>query len=177
MSNNLEVHSMSLLRKSASSSRSKRLSIVAVLCLIAVPCVAAAVIALNTGRNELSAPESGKQETGQISEQEERARKERQNGGGKENAERQGKEQKAFRERLEQPKLAREAKITMEQALSFATNHQPGAALEARLAREKDEVAYKILILDKDGVEGKVTFVVISGLDGRVIKTENEVIK
>lgn len=168
---------MSSLRNFASSSRQKSLSIVAVLCLLAVPCVAAAVYVLNTDGNNLSAQESGKQETRQISEQEERARKERLNGGGKENLERQGKKEQAVKEHLNQPRLAKEAKINMEQALSFATNHQPGMVLEARLGRERDEVAYKVLILDKDGIEGKVTLVVISGLDGRVIKTENEVIK
>ena len=167
---------MSLLRKLASSSRRRGLSIVAVLCFLAVPCVAAAVFVLKTDSDNLSVQERGKQETGQMSEQEERARKERLAAGGKENAERQGKEQKAFKERLDQPKLAKEAKITMEQALPIATNHQPGMVLEARLGRERDEVAYKVLVLDKDGTEGKVTLVVISGLDGRVIKTETAVI-
>ena len=168
---------MSLLTKSASSSRRRSLSIVVVLCLLAVPCVAAAVFALNPRSGDLSAQQGVKQETVQITEQEERARKERRNEGRDENVERERKKEAAYKERLEQPRLAREAKITMEQALQYATNYQPGTVLEGRLGRERDEVAYKVLILDKDGIEGKVTLVIISGLDGRVIKTEREVIK
>ena len=48
--------------------------------------------------------------------------------------------------------------------------------LESRLWREKEEVAYKVLILDRDGAESKITLLVISGLDGRVLKTEHGVI-
>ena len=168
---------MSSLRKKASGSRAKSLSVVAFLCLLAVPCVAAAAFALDSGRNNLSAQQAGKQETAQGTESEERARRERRKEGGKENAERGRKKEEASKEGLDQPKLAREAKITMEQALQFATNYQAGAVLEGRLVRERDEVAYKVLILDGGGTDGKITLVVISGLDGRVVKTERGVVK
>ncbi|HVG30549.1 MAG TPA: hypothetical protein VM864_12655 [Pyrinomonadaceae bacterium] len=168
---------MSSLRTKASSSRGKWLSIVASLCLLAVPCVAAAVSALDDGRNDRGAQQAAKQENAQGAEREERARRERQKEGGKESAERERKNELAAAERLDQSRLAREAKITMEQALQFATGHQPGIALESRLGRERDEVAYKVLILDRDATEGQITLLIISGLDGRVLKTERGVIK
>jgi uncharacterized membrane protein YkoI len=164
------------LRTSASGSRGKSLSIVAALCLLAVPCAAAAMFALDTGRNDLSEWQSAKQETAQGSEQEERARKERQNEDVKESAEGRRKKEESAKGQLDQPKLAREAKLTMEQALQYATNYQPGAVLESRLWREKEEVAYKVLILDRDAAESKITLVVVSGLDGRVLKTERGII-
>ena len=119
------------LRTSASGSRGKSLSIVAVLCLLAVPCAAAAMFALDAGRNDPSEWQSAKQETAQgISQDEERARKERQSEGGKESAEARRKKEESLKQ-LDQPKLVREAKISMEQALQYATNNQPGRCSKA----------------------------------------------
>lgn len=160
---------MSLLRKSESSSRQKSLLIITAISLFATLCMTVAVFALGVGAHKVSAQQSKSQESAQNNEQEERARKER-----------QGKKEEGAGERLDQPKLAREAKITMAQALQTALNHQPGTVLEARLAREKgenSEVTFKVLILDSDRTDGKVSFVIVSGLDGRVIKTEGAYIK
>ncbi|MEP6901553.1 MAG: M56 family metallopeptidase [Actinomycetota bacterium] len=73
-------------------------------------------------------------------------------------------------ERLEQAQFAKEAKISMEQAIQIATNSQPGAVIESKLARTPNEVVYVILILDKDAAEeGNSTKIIISALDGQVI--------
>jgi len=85
---------------------------------------------------------------------------------------RREKEEKIAAERAEQSKLAKETKITMEQAIQLATNTQPGVVFSSHLGRANGEVVYRVFVLDKDGAEGSGTLVVVSGLDGRVIKTE-----
>lgn len=73
-------------------------------------------------------------------------------------------------EKLEKEKMAAEARITMEQAIQNALNHQPGTLAEKGIGRNKEgEVVYKIFIRDAGG---NMTVVIVSGLDGRVIKTE-----
>jgi beta-lactamase regulating signal transducer with metallopeptidase domain/uncharacterized membrane protein YkoI len=192
---NLEVRIMSLLKKSELSFYRKTLLIVAALSLLAIPCVVAAFFVLNPGINSVAAQENLSREERQTIERKaklEQELKERQNNPGeiperkekleKEMVEREklsGKieerrvmEERALAERQEQSKLAKETKITMEQAIQSATNQQSGVVLSSNLGRANGEVVYRIFILDKDAVEGNGTLVIVSGLDGRVIKTE-----
>jgi beta-lactamase regulating signal transducer with metallopeptidase domain len=200
---NLEVRIMSLLRKSELNLHKKSLLIIAGLLLI--PCVMAAMFTFRIGINSVSAQQTEKQETSPNKEEDERLAnikremeerqknggdvlelkqkleaelKERQNNDSDDLKEHREKEEKFMR--LEQSKFAREAKISMEQAIQTATGFQPGTVIESKLSRnvdKADEVIYKITILDKDSTEGNVTFIAVSGIDGRVIKTERGFIK
>jgi beta-lactamase regulating signal transducer with metallopeptidase domain/uncharacterized membrane protein YkoI len=79
-------------------------------------------------------------------------------------------ERKQVAERMEKARLAAEAKITMEQAIKNALEHQPGKLVEKGIGRGQDgEVFYKIFVLDSGG---NANMVIVSGVDGRVIKTE-----
>jgi len=73
-----------------------------------------------------------------------------------------------------QIELVKEAKITMAQAIQFATYHQPGTVLECRLGRERDEVVYHVVIVSGEGTESGNTHVQISAIDGRVIRSDKE---
>jgi len=73
-----------------------------------------------------------------------------------------------------QAELLKEAKITMAQAIQFATYHQPGTVLECRLGRERDDVVYHVVIVSAEGTESANTHVQISAIDGRVIRSEKE---
>lgn len=73
-------------------------------------------------------------------------------------------------EKLEKEKMAAEARITMDQAIQNALNHQPGTLAEKGIGRTREgEVVYKIFVRDAGG---NMTLVIVSGVDGRVIKTE-----
>jgi uncharacterized membrane protein YkoI len=73
-----------------------------------------------------------------------------------------------------QAELVKEAKVTMAQAIQFATYHQPGTVLECRLGRERDEVVYHVVIVSGEGTESGNTHVQISAIDGRVIRSDKE---
>ena len=73
-----------------------------------------------------------------------------------------------------QAELVKEAKITMAQAIQFATYHQPGTVLECRLGRERDEVVYHVVIISGEGKESATTHLQISAIDGRVMNSEKE---
>lgn len=79
-------------------------------------------------------------------------------------------ERKKAAERIEKTRLAAEAKIGMEQAIKNALDHQPGKLVEKGIGRSGDgEVVYKIYVRDAGG---NTSMVIVSGADGRVIKTE-----
>jgi beta-lactamase regulating signal transducer with metallopeptidase domain len=190
---NLEVRIMSLLRKSELNLHKKSLLIIAGLLLI--PCVMAAMFTFRIGINSVSAQQTEKQETSPNKEEEERLvklkseiedrqkngedvrelkqkleaeLKERQNYDSEEMKEHRDKEEKMMR--LDQAKLAKEAKISMERAIQIATNSQPGTVIESKLLGGSNEALYKILILNKDGSEGRTSTITISAVDGQIIE-------
>jgi len=73
----------------------------------------------------------------------------------------------------DQAKLAREAQVPMDQAIQTALVSHPGAVLDSRLVRERGIPMYRIVVLNKDSADGSVTFVLVSGQDGQIVKTEN----
>jgi beta-lactamase regulating signal transducer with metallopeptidase domain/uncharacterized membrane protein YkoI len=71
-------------------------------------------------------------------------------------------------QRLENEKLARVAKITMDQAVSVALAAHPGKLVKKGIGWANDEVVYKILI-DRQSENGNDrTVVVVSGMDGEI---------
>jgi len=70
--------------------------------------------------------------------------------------------------------LAKEARITMQQAIQIATNQYPGTVLESRLVRERDQPWYILAILSDNGTETTATRVVMSAIDGSIMKQEQE---
>ena len=70
--------------------------------------------------------------------------------------------------------LAKEARITMQQAIQIATNQYPGTVLESRLVRERDQPWYILAILSDNGTETTTTRVVMSAIDGSIMKQEQE---
>jgi len=75
-----------------------------------------------------------------------------------------------------QAELAKKANITMQQAIQIAMNQQSGTVMECRLigerpAGERDQVFYILTIVSGDEPESASTRMVISAVDGRVVKT------
>jgi beta-lactamase regulating signal transducer with metallopeptidase domain/uncharacterized membrane protein YkoI len=94
----------------------------------------------------------------------------RKNAEGMEEDQRLKEERNQVAERMEKARLAGEARITMEQAVKNALDHQPGKLVEKGISRSQDgEVVYKIFVRDAGG---NTNIVIVSGADGRVIKTE-----
>lgn len=74
-----------------------------------------------------------------------------------------------------QANLAKEAQITMQQAIQIATSQYPGTVMESRLVREfRDQVCYYLLILSDNGTETTSTRVFVSAINGGVIKAVKE---
>jgi beta-lactamase regulating signal transducer with metallopeptidase domain/uncharacterized membrane protein YkoI len=85
---------------------------------------------------------------------------------------------KLERERMikRQSELAKMANITMQQAIQIAMSQQSGTVMECRLigerpAGEKDQVFYILTIVSGDEPESASTRMLISAIDGRVVKT------
>jgi len=85
---------------------------------------------------------------------------------------------KLERERMakRQAELAKLANITMQQAIQIAMSQQSGTVMECRLigerpAGEKDQVLYILTIVSGDESESATTRMLISAVDGRVVKT------
>jgi beta-lactamase regulating signal transducer with metallopeptidase domain/uncharacterized membrane protein YkoI len=85
---------------------------------------------------------------------------------------------KLERERMakRQAELAKLANITMQQAIQIAMSQQSGTVMECRLigerpAGEKDQVLYILTIVSGDESESASTRMLISAVDGRVVKT------
>lgn len=104
----------------------------------------------------------------------------------KERAEREAKERDPelmARRKLEreimarrQAELAKKANITMQQAIQIAMSQQSGTVMECRLigerpAGEKDQVFYILTIVSGDEPESASTRMLISAVDGRVVRT------
>ncbi len=73
-----------------------------------------------------------------------------------------------------QAELAKQANITMQQAIQIATNRYPGTVLESRLVRESNQACYLLSILSNNGTEATITRVLMSAIDGTVLKTMKE---
>jgi uncharacterized membrane protein YkoI len=72
--------------------------------------------------------------------------------------------------------LAKKANITMQQAIQIAMSQQPGTVMQCRLigerhAGERDEVFYLLTIVSGDEPKSTSTTMLISAVDGRVVKT------
>ncbi len=82
----------------------------------------------------------------------------------------------------ERSTLAKAARITMEQAIQIATSSNPGKVLESNLEGERSRETnvttarplYHVTILSGDDAESVITHVWINGLDGTIVKKENE---
>lgn len=83
---------------------------------------------------------------------------------------------KAEREMMarRQAALAKEAKISMQQAIQIASSQYPGAVLYSRLSREFDQASYVLSILSENGSGSTLTLVVMSAADGSILKIEKE---
>jgi pyruvate/2-oxoglutarate dehydrogenase complex dihydrolipoamide acyltransferase (E2) component len=73
-----------------------------------------------------------------------------------------------------QAELAKQANITMQQAIQIATNQYPGTVLESRLVRESNQACYLLTILSDNGTEATITRVLMSAIDGTVLKAMKE---
>jgi pyruvate/2-oxoglutarate dehydrogenase complex dihydrolipoamide acyltransferase (E2) component len=73
-----------------------------------------------------------------------------------------------------QSELAKQANITMQQAIQIATNQYPGTVLESRLVRERNQACYVLTILSDNGTEATITRVLMSAIDGTVLKAMKE---
>lgn len=65
--------------------------------------------------------------------------------------------------------LAKEAKVTIDQAIKTATEKLPGTIVEAELEKKHDKTIWEVEVL---GADGKVTEVHIDAATGAVIDTE-----
>lgn len=65
--------------------------------------------------------------------------------------------------------LAKDAKVTIEQAIKTATEKVPGTVVEAELEQKHDKTVWEVEVL---GADGKVTEVHIDAATGAVIDTE-----
>ena len=74
----------------------------------------------------------------------------------------------------QQSELAKQANITMQQAIQIATNQYPGTVLESRLVRESNQACYLLTIISDDGTETATTRVLMSAIDGSVLKVVKE---
>jgi uncharacterized membrane protein YkoI len=72
--------------------------------------------------------------------------------------------------------LAKKANITMQQAIQIAMSQQPGTVMQCRLigehpAGERDQVFYILTIVSGDEPKSASTTMLISAVDGRVVRT------
>jgi uncharacterized membrane protein YkoI len=74
-------------------------------------------------------------------------------------------------EAKEQEKLAREAKITREQAQETALKRAPGNVESAELEREHGKLVYSFDIRNS---KGTITEVQVSAINGKIVRVEHE---
>lgn len=74
----------------------------------------------------------------------------------------------------QQAELAKQANITMQQAIQIATSQYPGTVLESRLVRERNHACYVLTILSDNGTVTTTTRLLVSAVDGSVLKTVKE---
>jgi TonB family protein len=94
---------------------------------------------------------------------------------------RRAEEEQEVKNRAE---LARQAKISMDQAIQIATSKVPGKVLECTLVGERwsgsgesakpTQVFYRVVILGGDDPNPLSTYVWVSALDGSIVRTEKE---
>jgi beta-lactamase regulating signal transducer with metallopeptidase domain/uncharacterized membrane protein YkoI len=77
-------------------------------------------------------------------------------------------------EARQQIELAKQATISMQRAIDTVTTQFPGTVLESRLVRERNQPCYRFVILSDNGSEANKTFVIMSAVDGSVLKVEKE---
>jgi len=77
-------------------------------------------------------------------------------------------------EARQQAELAKQATLSMQQAIQIATNQYPGTVLESRLVRERNQPTYLLMILSDNGTETTTTRVLISGVDGSVLNATKQ---
>jgi hypothetical protein len=65
--------------------------------------------------------------------------------------------------------MAKDAKVTIEQAIKTATEKVPGTVVEAELEKKHDKTVWEVEVL---GADGKVTEVHVDAATGTVIDTE-----
>jgi uncharacterized membrane protein YkoI len=78
---------------------------------------------------------------------------------------------RARQEDQAQEKLAREAKITKEQAQATALKRAPGNVEDAELEREHGRLVYSFDIRNS---KGTITEVQVSAINGKVVRVEHE---
>jgi len=199
----LEARIMSSLRKPKLDSPLKRMILIGVSLLLALPCIAAASFAMRfevgPSGSEMAAQEPSQQEK-------ERQEKEKVTGEMRKRAysiseeefkERMMKDPR-FREEVEakqalefkmravrQAALVRLARISMDQAIQIATSQIPGKVLECTLNAEHWEepgklakdgfVFYHVIIVSEgDADEGASNHVLVNAVDGTIIRKEKE---
>jgi len=148
----------------------KNMLLAAASLFLAVSCLAATPFALGINFDPQEMRQRSNQ--GEAREQEERKRQERE-GFKNEELELRRRMERAERA-LMQATLAKEAKITMGQAIQFATYQQPGTVLECRLVRERGEVFFNVVVFSGNDAENNATHLQISAVDGRILRTERE---
>jgi beta-lactamase regulating signal transducer with metallopeptidase domain len=188
----LEARIMSLLRKPNSHTRWKKLLLVAVALLIAVPCVAAATFAMRfdveTTAQDPAVQDKERKDKEIIetklrraNEMDERKMKMVQDPAFREELERKERVEMEMRE-ARQAALIRLAKINMDQAIQIATSQTPGkvllCSLEAKGWEEpgklaKDGVVFYHVMIADEATPG-AAHVWVNAIDGSIIKTEKE---
>ena len=158
---------MTMLSRSKMNLHRKNMLLVAASLFLAVSCLAATPFALGINFNPQEARQRSSQQ--EEREQEERKRQEREGVKNEELEARRQQERANMR-----ATLAKEAKITMAQAIQLATYQQPGTVLECRLVRERGEVFFNVVVFSGNDVENNATHMQISAVDGRILKTEKE---
>lgn len=94
-------------------------------------------------------------------------------------AQRRAEEEQEVKDRAD---LARQAKISMDQAIQIATSKVPGKVLECSLVGERrkegeakpTQALYRVVILGGDEANTLATYIWVSALDGTIVKTEKE---
>ena len=188
----LEARIMSLLKKPEMNSRWKKLLLVAVALLIAVPCAAAATFAMRfdveTNAQEPTAQEKERREKEIVETKMRRANeidemkmKMVQDPAFREELERKQKLEMEILEKR-QAALIQLAKINMDQAIQIATSQQPGKVLECSLNANHwkepgkladDGFVFYHVVIATENTEG-TTHILVNAVDGAIIKTEKE---
>jgi len=189
----LEARIMLLLKKPNLHTRWKKLLLVGVALLIAVPCFAAATFAMRfdveTNAQEPTTQEKERREKEVLETKMRRSNeindelktKMAQDPAFREERERKERVEMEMRE-ARQAALIRLAKINMDQAIQIATSQQPGkvllCSLEAKGWEEpgklaKDGIVFYHVMIANEGELG-ATHTWVNAIDGSIIKTEKE---
>jgi beta-lactamase regulating signal transducer with metallopeptidase domain len=188
----LEARIMSLLKKPELNTRWKKLLLVGVALLIAVPCFAAATFAMRfdveTNAQDPAVQEKERREKETVEtkmrradEMDELKKKMALDPAFREEVERKQRVEMEMRE-VRQAALIRLARINMDQAIQIATSQQSGkvllCSLEAKGWEEpgklaKDGVVFYHVMIANEGEVG-ATHIWVNAIDGSIIKTEKE---